>query len=315
MLVSSCPLRISLVGGSTDHPEFLKKYKTGSVISFASDLKTYSAVHRDVIGHNSVFHKYIINYSKKECVNSIDEIQNVLIRHCFEVLNVKEINCYITSDIFSSGSGLASSSSYIMSIVKSILSMNGERPTDNEICKISMDIEKRFNPLVGQQDFYGGCIGGIKKITFFSYKEPIIEMLSDNIFKMFDMCIYHTNVDRASTNILQTINIDKSLELLDDVEAMYSAIISCDVNMFMNTIKNSWEKKKRTSENICSGKIYEIDKKLSSNPDILAHKLCGAGGGGYFLIFTKKGKINLLNLFDGCKKIKISKKGLQCKMI
>ena len=49
MIISSCPLRISLVGGSTDHPDFLKKYKKGAVISFASSLKAYTIIHRDVI--------------------------------------------------------------------------------------------------------------------------------------------------------------------------------------------------------------------------------------------------------------------------
>ena len=84
MIVTSCPLRISLVGGSTDHPRFLEKYNNGSVISFASNLHTYITLHRDVFGATSLNKKYIINYSRRESVNNINQIENELIRNCFE---------------------------------------------------------------------------------------------------------------------------------------------------------------------------------------------------------------------------------------
>ena len=46
MYIAHCPLRISLFGGSTDSPYFVEKYGYGSVISFASNLKTYVTVGR-----------------------------------------------------------------------------------------------------------------------------------------------------------------------------------------------------------------------------------------------------------------------------
>ena len=78
MFVSSCPLRVSLVGGSTDNPEFLKKYKKGSVINFASNLRVYTIAHEDVFGYNKIYDKFVINYSERECVTEIDEIKNEL---------------------------------------------------------------------------------------------------------------------------------------------------------------------------------------------------------------------------------------------
>ena len=69
MFVASCPLRISLFGGSTDNPYFVKKYGRGSVISFTSNLKTYVTISQDKFGLNKDKHKYIINYSKREEVS------------------------------------------------------------------------------------------------------------------------------------------------------------------------------------------------------------------------------------------------------
>ena len=53
MFISSCPLRVSLFGGSTDNPVFVEKFGYGSVISFACSLKTYITLHEDKLGYNN----------------------------------------------------------------------------------------------------------------------------------------------------------------------------------------------------------------------------------------------------------------------
>jgi D-glycero-alpha-D-manno-heptose-7-phosphate kinase len=315
MIISSCPLRISLVGGSTDHPHFLKKYKNGSVISFASNLKAYTIIHRDVIGYNSFHNKYIINYSEKECVNRTSEIKNELVRYCFEEMNVSEINCYLTSDVFSTGSGLASSSSYLMSLIKSISHLQGNHLDPHSICQLAKKIEKKFNPLVGEQDFYGGSFGGFKLINFYENDLPSVELLSDEIFSCFDIYLYYTGVIRESTNILKTLDVDKSLPLLEEVKNLHLAIKSINPKLFLDTINKSWEIKKELSPFICKGDLELIDKSIISDNRILAHKLCGAGGGGYFILFTAKKENNLDRDYPGIKKINISEEGIICKEI
>ena len=78
MYIASCPLRVSLFGGSTDNPVFVERYGYGSVISFACNLKTYITLHEDKLGYNQGG-KYIINYSKREEVNDVRKIRNELI--------------------------------------------------------------------------------------------------------------------------------------------------------------------------------------------------------------------------------------------
>ena len=80
MFISSCPLRVSLFGGSTDNPVFVERYGFGSVISFACSLKTYITLHEDKLGYNNEGGKYIINYSKREEVNDVRKIKNELVR-------------------------------------------------------------------------------------------------------------------------------------------------------------------------------------------------------------------------------------------
>lgn len=288
IITSSCPLRISLVGGSTDHPYFLDKFNHGSVISFPSNLKTYVTVHKDIFGANAINKKYILNYSIREEVDSIRDIKNEMIRECFDELNVSHINLFLTSDVFSNGSGLASSSAYLMSLIKSIYQMRNIPITESEICKLAMKIEKKFNPLVGQQDFWGS-MGGLKKINFHNDTDPDIKYLDTKIFKEMSMYLIFTGLYRNSTNILETIDIDKSYLLLDDVKNLEMSILNSDEYLFHQTIKSTWVNKKNTSKYICENQIIrELDKKIQNDKSILSHKLLGAGNGGYFLIFTRK---------------------------
>jgi len=313
MIISSaCPLRISLVGGSTDHPDFIKKYKSGSVISFPCDIKTYVTIHKDVFGANTLNKKYILNYSKREEVDNIKDIKNELIRNCFDELDVNQINLFLTSDVFSYGSGLASSSAYLMALIKSIYLMRDEVITESEICKLAHKIEKIFNPLVGQQDFYGS-IGGLKKITFYQESNPDIKYLDTNIFHHMDMYLIYTGVTRSSTNILESLNIDNSLPLLEDVNMLEVAINTINVDLFHETIKKTWINKKKTSPLICNNQsIVEMDRIIYEDSNILSHKLLGAGNGGYFLIFTKKNINNLIiNKYKNSKKIQISETGIK----
>ena len=60
MIISRCPLRISLVGGSTDLQEFIDHHGRGSVISLACNLYTYVTLFHDKNGFNTFFNKYII---------------------------------------------------------------------------------------------------------------------------------------------------------------------------------------------------------------------------------------------------------------
>lgn len=313
IITSSCPLRISLAGGSTDHPYFLDKFNQGSVISFPSNLKTYVTLHKDVFGANSINKKYVLNYSSREEVDNIKDIKNEMIRECFNELDVSQINLFLTSDVFSNGSGLASSSAYVMSLIKSIYQMRNISITESEICKLAMKIEKKFNPLVGQQDFWGS-MGGLKKINFYKDSDPDIKYLDTKIFKNMSMYLIFTGLYRNSTNVLETIDIDKSYLLLEDVKNLEMSILNSDEDLFHKTIRNTWVNKKNTSKYICENPIIgELDEKIKNDKSILSHKLLGAGNGGYFLVFTEKDY--LLTKYKNTFKISISELGINSQKI
>lgn len=296
MKSASCPLRISLFGGSTDNPYFVEKYGKGSVISFTCNLKTYITLHEDSGGYNREAHKYIINYSKREECESISDIKNDPVRVVLDYFDLPPVCVTLMSDVYSQGSGLASSSAYIINLIKCASMFKGLNMTDIEVCELAYKLELEFNPYCGYQDPYGCGIGGFKKIDFERGGIVKYEFLKTEIFKEYDLHLIFTGVTRDSKNVLKDVtdNIDKAKPLLSTVDKAYESLINKDYEKFLNHLNKSWMQKKKTSSIITENSTIQLmDSELNENETVIAHKLCGAGNGGFFLVFSEKDSLNI----------------------
>ena len=284
------PLRISLIGGSSDLDTYLDKYKRGSVISFTPNLFTYISIYNDFLGINSLNKKYIINYSTREEVKTIDCIKNDLVRLAFKNENIEPCSIHMTSDIYSHGSGLAVSSSYSCGLIKALNVLKNNEITEIECGINAYKLEKQINPLLGYQDIFGCCYGGFKKIVFESEKLPVFTFLPSKIFKLFDMYLYFTGSFRNSTDILKDVIVPETDTFNPLVKIAEDLLLSEKYYDFMSIIRDGWNEKKKNCKTILSNpKLLEIDNILSEMKDCVAHKLCGAGGGGFFFCFVNKG--------------------------
>ncbi len=295
MYIASCPLRVSLFGGSTDNPYFVEKYGRGSVISFTSNLKTYVAISQDTIGYNNQG-KYIINYSRREEVSSINEIENEVVRTVLEYYNMPPVQVTLTSDAYSQGSGLASSSSYTISLIKACCLFLDKSITDNDACKLAYHLERTYNPYCGYQDPYGCGVGGFKRINFMGDNSVTYEFLPTDIFECYDTHLVFSGVTRNSKGILKKVskNLDKVKPLLKTCDKAYDTLMKENLDKFLFLLGKSWHQKKETSPSIAEcDTIIEIDHVLEKNDTVCAHKLCGAGNGGFFLIFSEKDTLNI----------------------
>ena len=296
MYIASCPLRVSLFGGSTDNPYFIEKYGYGSVISFACSLKTYITLHEDKLGYNVDGGKYIVNYSRREETEFIGDIENDPVRIVLNYFGCLPLNVSMTSDAYSQGSGLASSSSYIISLIKCISMFNNLNMTDIEICELAYQLELEMNPYCGYQDPYGCGIGGFKRIEFEKGNIIKYDFLNTELFKHYDAHLVFTGVTRNSKNVPKDVtnNIDKSVPLLKTVSAAYDELKKHNYDKFLEYLNLSWQQKKDTTSTITQNQIIKnIDKELTENETVISHKLCGAGNGGLFLVFSKQDTLKI----------------------
>lgn len=314
MLVSKCPMRISLAGGSTDLEPFLREYGRGTVVSFSSSVCCYITLHTDRLGLNGCDKKYVIDYMKREVVDHVPNIKNNVAREALLEMRSPPTTVWFTSDIYTTGSGLASSSAYMTAMLNALLGEAGKRVEKIELCKLSIKVERKFNPLLGYQDTYGCALGGLNRLDFDSDGNVTVSQLQSDFLTDYDMHLVGTGIARSSTEVLSSVDPRKSFHLLQIAEQTHKSIEQKDGNSFTQLVKEGWQKKKETSPLIVeNSRVRELDDLLASTHEVIAHRLIGAGNGGYFLVFSKRDdSAKAVDKLPNAVKITVNESGAEC---
>ena len=110
------------------------------------------------------------------------------------------------------------------------------------------------------------------------------------------MHLVFTGVTRNSRSVLKSVtdNLEKIKPLLETADEAYENLLCQEYDKFLYLLGKSWSQKKKTSSAIAENEtIREIDSVLEMNDTVCAHKLCGAGNGGFFLTFSEKDTLKI----------------------
>jgi len=305
LILCSTPLRVSFIGGGTDFREFYIKNNTyGQVISTAINLKTYCILKKK--------NKTKIKSDQKLFNN---EIYNTNIYKSFSKFT-KEQKVYDKYDIIfysdiPNGSGLGTSSSFILSLLKCFFKSIEKNISDKELINFSnyfeSDLMKRP---IGMQDAWGSQISGIKKIRF--YKNRIdVKAIRKNKFTNFvnnNLFLYPINSFKSNKNILNSIrrniisnsktNLFKEMNQLSN--KAYESILNDDFKSFLSILRESHDIKSSYTKGV-SNKTIEKSFLFLKSKKVVPLKILGAGGRGFILFFCdEKQKLvnNNINYLD-----------------
>lgn len=297
MIISRTPLRISFVGGGSDLESFYTHHD-GAVISTAINKFIYIAVNKQFDG------RIIISYSKTEIVKSVNEIENNLVREALKLTGVKKgIHITSISDIPSEGSGMGSSSSYLVGLLNALYAFQGKHvPAETlarQACKIEIDILKKP---IGRQDQYIAAYGGICYMKFNRdgsvFVDPIVAKAETKLLLQKKLLLFYTGITRASESILsqQTQKLASEVKLRSKMVKMVAIADQLRTKLNRNIIEpfgdmlhKNWELKKQMSNSISSENI-DSWYKLAMKNGAIGGKLLGAGGGGFMLFFAPEEK-------------------------
>ena len=292
MIISQTPLRISLSGGGTDFKEYYKDHN-GFVVSTAIDKYVF------VIIKERFDDLIYVNYTKKEIVSSIDEIQHELVREALKKTGlIKGIEITMLADVPSEGSGLGSSSSLTVGLLNAMYAYQGiqvsAKQLAEEACQIEITVLKKP---IGKQDQYIAAYGGLRWIRFNNNDSVDTELITvpNNLKRKLgaNLLLFYTNITRKSAAILteQKKNIDDNIEYHDKIKLL---AVEVDIKLrsgFVDDIgsilASNWELKKNLSSNITNSEIEGMYKK-SLKGGAVGGKIAGAGGGGFLLVYCKR---------------------------
>ena len=296
MIVSRTPLRISFVGGGSDLPTFYRGAPDGgAVVSTAIDKYVYIAINAKFDG------RVRASYSITENVDTADQLQHELIREALHLVGIdRGVEITSVSDVPSHGSGLGSSSSYVVGLLAALYMFKGQSLDAERIARDACHIEiERCKKPIGKQDQYIATVGGLQYIQFHqddTVTNKPIYYLTKRTTCMLErhLLLFYTGLARASDDILaeQQYNAGHSNEtrqylgqMVDLARQLYTDLSNDNLSTFGDILHQGWQLKKQLAHAVSNPKIDQWYTTARQHGAI-GGKLLGAGGGGFLLLYA-----------------------------
>jgi|TARA_B100001971_G_scaffold214320_1_gene251068 D-glycero-alpha-D-manno-heptose-7-phosphate kinase len=294
MIITKTPYRISFFGGGSDYPKWYRKFG-GSVLSTTIDKHIYISC-RYLPGFFK--HKYRIVWSKIENVTDINEIKHHAIKNLLKYLKFKKgLEIHYDGDL-PARSGMGSSSSFVVGLMKTIMSINKKKISQQNLGKKAIFFEQNvLNEVVGSQDQIAASVGGLNKIKFNKNGSIKVKKIKqNNNLKILEknLLLIYTSINRTAHEIASSYvnNLTKSKKkyiesIITHVNEGEKILKTGNIDDFGELLHSSWMLKKKLSSAISNSKIDDLyNHALISGAS--GGKLLGAGGGGFLLLYMKK---------------------------
>ena len=289
MIITQTPLRIGLLGGGTDLPGYYRE-NGGRVLNCALDKYIY------VIVKQRFDDDIYVNYSKKEIVSRVEDLEHELVREAMHMTGVTNgVEITTLADIPSAGgSGLGSSSAVTVGLLHALFAYQGHQVSAQELAESACTIEiEHCGKPIGKQDQYIAAFGGIRDIRFGPGEEVVAEEVqleaADRRALQQQIMLFYTGITRSADTILAEQNANMAvtlpqLGLLRDLAGFAAdRLRSGDMDAVGPAIRESWEAKRKLASGVSNGQIdAAVGRALAAGAS--GAKLTGAGGGGFLLV-------------------------------
>ncbi len=215
------------------------------------------------------------------------------------------------------GSGLGTSSTMVVCILKCFAEWLNLPLGDYEVARLAYEIERKDLGLAGgKQDQYAAAFGGFNFMEFRPDDTVIVNPLKIKRWIVDElessMVLYFTGKSRSSAAIISEQQKNTSAGVASAVEAMHRikqssadmklALLKGDMTAFGRILGQAWEDKKKMADAITNPVIQEAFD-VATGAGAVAGKVSGAGGGGFIMLMVppvrKKAVIEALRALPG----------------
>lgn len=302
MLIARAPVRVSLFGGGTDLPDYYTRYG-GAVLSTTLDKYVYVTLNANEDGAlqiTSSDYRTFYRLPRGEPLMWDGDLS--LPRAVLQHFGVEHgVSMFLASQV-PPGTGLGSSSSVTVALIKAISTACGLHLSKGQVAELACHIElKKLGKPIGVQDQYAAAWGGVNWITFDANgvcTEPLnvphstIAKLESRLLMMF------TGATHDSAEILKhqtKSSKERKPELIDSLQAVHELAIRArqyllrgDLDRFGDMFDQAWQHKKRFAPGVTNERIdrcYDIAR----HAGVRGGKIAGSGGGGFLILYCEEG--------------------------
>ncbi|TDK66532.1 GHMP family kinase ATP-binding protein [Sapientia aquatica] len=324
MLVRArAPLRLGLAGGGTDVSPYSDVHG-GYVLNATIDRYAYAVIHpleNPIIKFNATDknESLLFGFDEPLVLDRRLDLHKAVYNRIIEEYNggkkiPLELSTFSDAPV---GSGLGSSSTLVVVIIKAFAELLNLPLDDYKIASLAFDIERVDCGLQGgRQDQYSATFGGFNFMEFYAEGRTIVNPLR---IKNWILCeleasliLFYTGVSRESAKIIadQSNNMkhghDDAMEAMHGLKreamVMKECLLKGDFKGIVDSMLLGWENKKRSAKSVSNPLIDEIYNE-AIKAGALAGKVSGAGGGGFMMFFVPPEKrmnlIRTLNRYEG----------------
>ncbi|MCB9018190.1 MAG: dehydrogenase [Prevotellaceae bacterium] len=202
------------------------------------------------------------------------------------------------------GSGLGSSSTMVVCILKAFVEWLNLPMGDYEIARLAYEIERIDLGLSGgKQDQYAAAFGGFNFMEFLKDDHVIVNPLRIKRWIIDElessMVLYYTGASRSSAKIIDeqkkntTNNNEAAIQAMHKIKQSAidtkTALLKGDIKSFASILGEAWENKKKMANSISNGMIQEAFD-IATKAGAIAGKVSGAGGGGFIMFVVEPTK-------------------------
>lgn len=297
MIISRTPFRISFAGGGSDLPCFYRELE-GAVLSTTINQYIY-------ITAKKRFDRLIrLNYSKTELVERTSDIENDLARETLCQMGLRSsLEISSVADL-PSGTGMGSSSSYLVGLLNSLSRLQGKTVTSKwlaeEACRIEIDCLRKK---VGKQDQYAAVWGGFNFIRFLPNEDVVVEPIRCEVLLELEesLTLMYVGGERSANDIITHQSLDRTsiCDLVALAWEMKKQLESNRLSEFGRLLHEAWvlKKKRNNVTNDYVDNCYQLARSNGAS----GGKLLGAGRAGFLLLYSDAdAKQRLQNVLNNC---------------
>lgn len=298
------PLRISFAGGGTDLSAYCNHY-TGYILNACINIYAYATIkpldNGKIIFNAEDRREYLeLNSSGKLVYDGkldlLKAVYNRIVKDYTQEPLSFELTTYADAP---AGSGLGSSSTLVVAILKAFCEWLNLPLGEYDIAHLAWEIERvDLGMSGGKQDQYSAAFGGFNFMEFHPDGKVIVNPLriKQSILNEleFNVVLFYMGNSRLSSEIIdvQARNIEakseKTIEAMHNLKKqafdMKEALLKGETYKMGEFLNYGWEAKKKTSDKITSKEIDEIYD-IAIKAGAAGGKISGAGGGGFFMFF------------------------------